>query len=396
MKVPNINESVFDTTIQYKSFKIHLNDSIVNEIAPLWMKCLQLDSSREDVFTGLCTLYTFSANTKGLVNLCDFMQGKSYPSEALLKNLILSSNELINRGQYSSAMELLRYALKEFPEESTVYSNISALFYREDNLDSALYYCKIATEKCNISLNSYYRLGLLSTFAGKYLQALEALRAYSIHSKDNSIMIFEALHEYLNGNQSWKKRIFEYVKAEPSDTNNPIVRYAEFLISPDNRDNYESYLKSLSINLPVPFNFLVHERAYNEFQDGLQAAMQLAEVSAEYKNYKKAGNIYRGIWGKFKRITPEIADEIYLNYAWVLYRLSDDEANTYWEKCLKSDDLYIKSAGAYFLIKFYMDKGSDNKAAKIVKEIKCYLPPENIENSKYWVYIDFILNNKMY
>jgi tetratricopeptide (TPR) repeat protein len=79
------------------------------------------------------------------------------------------------------------------------------------------------------------------------------------------------------------------------------------------------------------------------------------------------------------KLDKEKLEGVNFDYAYALYMNKNyDEANKIWETLLSSNNFYYKSASAYFLGKFYMNKNQKEKAFNYFKMVS-----DKASESKY-------------
>jgi hypothetical protein len=88
-----------------------------------------------------------------------------------------------------------------------------------------------------------------------------------------------------------------------------------------------------------------------------------AELLTHSNEFAKAASEYVGIVKAGLMADRHDSEEVAFYYGWTLWNLNKKEQSlSEWSQLLQSDDIYYKSAAAYFSGKYYLDRHDGAKA----------------------------------
>lgn len=389
----NNDESIYDNTMGFIQEPVrYTSKEVVDQVEPLWLKCIELDKTRDDIQFGLCYLYATALMKEPLIKRMKVLKDLKKGEQNFQFTLTDYAQEFFQRGEFEGAVAVYQAIISLYPNESGLYNDLAAIHFMKGYIDKALKYFAEAATKENFDELTYSNIVLIYSVAGHYDKALEFFKKFSAIVENDAWILYDALLMYNNDKKGWKKKIEEYLFKTPKDSTNDARKYAEFLVSEENKDDYASYVKSLDLVIPTPYVFLIHHRACRLFKDKFEPLFNFADYMSYYNNYKVARRVFEELLSHDFNLRDQQQEDVNFYYAWVLYKSDEiDKAFPLWKSLLKSEDFFRKSAGAYFAGKYLKEKGKDKEAMEMFKTVS-----DRASESKYatWCWNFVIRENK--
>jgi tetratricopeptide (TPR) repeat protein len=381
--VVNDDESIYEPDIGFirESVQI-LPKEVAGKVVSYWKKCLEIDNTRGDIHKGLCYLYSMALMKDELIEHLHKMKVSLHTQRGLMYTMGDYARMFYERDEFDMCMEVYGEISQLYPEESGIYGDIGALYFMEGKLAEAQKYTHIALQKSNPDEMVYANVCLLETIHEEYDEGLEALKHLSELVGNHEWLLYKGLLLYYQGDGKWQEVLMDFLKKPRLYTHENLYHVADFLLSIDGGNNFRDYLRITELNLTVPYAFLIHRYAMNQFPDHFEPSFNYAELQTYYKNYDVAVHLFRKLEERDQSFKDTQLEEMTFYYAWALQNTGNIKMSTQrWEKLLTSDDFYKKSAAAYFYGKNIMAEGKDKEALRIFR-----LVAESANESKYATY----------
>lgn len=374
----NTDESIYEQSIGYLGEPVKtVPRDVAEKVAALWKRCLTLDNSRDDIHMGLCYLYSMALMKKELLERLP----KIKASLPRIKNLYYNMGDYARmfeaRNHPDDCFEVYEAILKLYPDVSGLASDVAGVYFRHGRMREGLKHMDAALRKKGADEMVYANGVLIFTILGRYDQARDAFKGLSGVKKNKEWQVYDGLLDYLRGNSGWKKKLASYVAGPEAGEDSRSL--AGFLLSRDNKDDLDSYRRSVDLAKESSIQILLHARARNRFPKSFEPGYRYAEMLVYYKNYDAALPVLREILGGTFTLTKDEREPVNFHYAWALQDSGNtQEADRVWKELLGSENFYMQSAAAYFLGKNAFERGAREEAVSYWKKVS-----DKAEKSKY-------------
>ena len=146
---------------------------------------------------------------------------------------------------------------------------------------------------------------------------------------------------------------------------------------------------------PTWFHMLLARYAVKKFPNKPEALFSLGDMMTYYRNYGEAIPVLESLMGLADRVPPERNEWTALYLAWALQDSGEaGRADKLWVDLMDSEEIYIKSAAAYFYGKNLLLTGKEKEALKVFRTVE-----DRASESKYatlcWNGVEAIENGRM-
>lgn len=361
-------ESVFEPEKAYLNDPDITNvvsDEVAREVSDLWRRCTLIDKNRKEIHIALCGIFTDSQNDRELKNQIRAIKS-IFPEEKPAYTLAEYAKKFYYRGQYIASMSIYNTIAGLYPEEAGLYSDMAALSFMYGNLPEAARYIDIIFRKGDPDYITAYNYFLINMAVGNYPNAVTGLKALP----DSSLWKFyEGLNMYYRNLPDWVNMLNEYLSGANGGKEAEEIAIAKFLISEENKNDYESYLKSLKGDKWVS-HIILARRAMGLFPAEYAPVFYYAKIMSYYKNYYEAYSSFRKIEAKTAELDYAKQSSFSLYYGWTLQELKKSgPANAEWQKLLLDGNLYKRSAGCYFYGHSLLSYGRKDEALDVFRKV---------------------------
>ena len=388
--ITNTDESIYEDAIGYTDGGlISMEDSTVEKSEKLLLKALEYGPKRDDIYAGLCHMYSISHNTDKLIKMLKKMK-KVFPDG--LRNKYRLTDYALNlkdRGNREDAKEVYKMLISMYPDESDYINDLSWTYMEEGDIDNAVLWGKkcLASKKMDdISASTMIRL---FTVACEDKYALKAAKRYSKITNSDYGLSYEGIYRKYKGLKGWKKILEKYLE------NRKISKGTRELIGIILEDSDFSNLEAIGIEDIDTDIFLLINRIYAEKNpENFDANFNFASHMTYRKNYKKAIETFRSM-DKNIKMKQKQRSEMAMTYAWALQAGDKyEEADKEWKALADDKDFYVQSAAYYFLgknaqkkdykiaekyFKKISSRAADSKYANLAKSRLHYVADKDFE-----------------
>ena len=354
----NSNESVYDNTIGFLQdpvviLPVHIADSINAE----FFKALKADKKRQDIYYGICHIYSISLQTDKLLDFLPRLKDNVDIDENSPYNFADYARNFIDRDQFDDGMRIYTRISELFPKTGGILSDMASEYYTHGDLEKAREYADKALARKEVDDMTYGNAFFIYAIMEDYESALNALQKKSETEKNKDYLLYRGLLE-LNQNKDWKPTLTEYLQSDNNDEGGN--KLAAYLLHNEFENSMDAYKEINDIQLTDAFKILIH-KYYKTRTAEFLPAFNYAEALTYNHRYKDAITAFAEI--KTDSLSGEDMDDLNFYYAWALYNNSDTAgAVKKWEMLLTSENFYCKSAAAYFIGKYFLNQGDKEKA----------------------------------
>ncbi|MBI1224554.1 MAG: hypothetical protein GC192_04905 [Bacteroidetes bacterium] len=352
----NFVEDVYDVgTVERGSPPIVVPDSVAASIERLWLAALKLDPEREDIQLGLCQLYALSLQAQKLSARMPIAKQHASADADLPIQLANYARYLGDRGDFDGMIAAYQQDYQLFPSQTGLLSDMAGEFFFDGKLDSARQYLRLSLRDKNADQTVLGNAFYLGSLLGDYDSALSAIER--LPGADH--LLYDGLVKFVKGEKKWQKPLEKYLESGPDSTGTAL---AYLLLADTFQVNLENYLSLNPLDPGDAFKILLQEK-FRETGDFLPY-FNAAETYCFNKCYTRADEAFK-LLERQPNLDLETADWDNVNFyhAWSLHQLKHyDEALPLFEKLMKSEDFYKKSAACWFIGKRHFDLGQKVKA----------------------------------
>ncbi|MBL7799358.1 MAG: hypothetical protein JNL95_01415 [Chitinophagales bacterium] len=324
---------------------------VIDSVEQYWKKTLAADSTREDVYMGLCTVYGMSMQTDKLLSCLPVLKKHSRKGVQLAYLMEDYARLLRERGKVIDAQKVFGVITTMYPKESGIWSDWAGECLLNADLKGAVEKADKAMQ-CK-AIDEATRENLIAIYL--YAQQPEkAVKAIELYQKSDTSYTYAPLYLALYGfaidDTLWKSRITKLMTDSKyqSDTNE-VVQVCKFLSSSVySGKNYDITMAMLSAPLNNFCSWSVIHRAKKEFPDSANVQLIAAEFYLNGKNYAYANSIFK----KAQTLKMDSINRSDMNmvYAYSSYRADDKPTATALFNSISADDnLFKRQAALYFL-----------------------------------------------
>jgi tetratricopeptide (TPR) repeat protein len=377
MVAANPDESVYNSSIGFVSepqviIPLDVADSVIKYL----QMGIKIDKTREDIYLGICHVLSQSLQTDKVIEYLPIVKANVKLGENAPYTLSDYARNIKARDKFDDAMRVYWKISEMYPESTGIINDIAVEYYLNGDLAKAdESFRKIIDSKNLDELTLSSAFSFYSTLEDNKL-ALDILKRRSALLNDGDYLLFEALLE-LNQGKDWKKPANEFLKTHSEGARG--VKLAEILADNNFSATRETLLKCLEDNLTDSYKIQIYLYFKTVANDPL-AAYYYAEALAYSHRYSDAVKAFEEI--DISKMNSKESEDYLFYFAWAAYKSGNYEKSVkYWEKLIDSEEFYYQSAAAYFIGKFYLDKGDKKKAMGYFAKVS-----EKATESKYATY----------
>jgi tetratricopeptide (TPR) repeat protein len=282
----------------------------------------------------------------------------------------------LDRDHKKEGMEIYLYVSKLYPDEAGLLSDIAATYFKLGEVCQATNYLELCINASNKDDMVYNNYSFINFVMGDYEKSIAGVK--NVKNAGNLWELYQGLYYYYLDNPQWYSKLSNFI------CNNTIkdgVELAKFLISKENLNDYNSFIKSKDKDKGI-YNLLLYKRAIKKFPEEYQPYFLYAERMTYYKNYEEAIKIFNLAEGKNIFLNNEEKSLQNYYYGWALQDSGKlYEASKKWLNLLDSVNFQYKSAACYFYGKYLMNSGRNEEAIKIFEKVS-----DDANKSKFATY----------
>ncbi len=381
MIIGSIDESIFETAIgSLGENKIVPDEATANDITKYYLKAVSIDKTREDIQFGICYIYSISLMTDKLINYLPIL--KEHVKEQ--KNLPFTMSDyainLIMRNRFEDGMKVYLKIADLFPDNGSIMSDIAGQYKLHGDLDKAKYYIEKALKRKDNDDMTYANSFAINNDMENYPDALKALKTKSEMNKNKDYLLYQALLQFRDG-KDFKTTLNEFLKSGSKDDDN-IQLATKMLASSYTVDALDTLGK---IGMLDAYKMLLYQYFVARFPNEFNPSFNYGDLLNYHQLYSRAIKVFKAM--PKDKLDKEHLEGVNFDYAYALYMNRNfDEANKLWETMLSSSNFYYKSASAYFLGKYYLNKNQKEKAIGYFKMVS-----DKPSESKYANFCNYLV-----
>ena len=367
------DESIFETAIgSLGENKIIPDEGTANSITKCYLKAVTIDNTREDIHLGICYIYSISLMTDKLIDYLPVLKAHAKDQKNLPYTMRDYAINLINRERFEDGMKIYLKIADLLPESGGIMSDIAGQYKLHNDIDKAKYYIDKALKRKDNDEMTYANSFSINNDLENYTEALKALKTKSDVNHNKDYLLYQALLEFKDG-KDFKSTLNEYLKSDSKDDDNKQLA-TKMLASTFTVGALDTLGR---IGMLDAYKMLLYQYFVSKYPHEFNAAFNYGDLLNYHQLYSRAIKIFKAM--PKDKLDKEKLEGVNFDYAYALYMNKNyDEANKIWETLLSSNNFYYKSASAYFLGKFYMNKNQKEKAFNYFKMVS-----DKASESKY-------------
>ncbi|MEO6884117.1 MAG: hypothetical protein ABI199_08845 [Bacteroidia bacterium] len=357
------NESIYQPDIANDNPPaLILNKEAAKTVAEYWLKALAIKPDRMDIRKSLCYIYSASLLKDELIKQLDELKNEEKDSKKLMFEIDDYAAMFFERQALDAGIEVYKKMTTYFPEEASIYSDIAGAYFQNGNLVLAKKYISEALKKQHLDVSIYNNAFFIHAVLGYYQDAKNDLKAADTLEHSNKALFYQGMLEYAKNNILYKKTFTDFIQKADTSVRKEDIMLANYLQSDSNKNDYDSYLKSLNYLPQDAYALLLHKRAMKLFPGKYNPAFSYGEIETYNKNYNAAIEAFKTI--NLKGILSDsLSEQFNLCYGWALQASGQTkEADSKWKLIENSKNFYGQSAAIYFLGKNLFDRGEKDQA----------------------------------
>ncbi|MDB5282454.1 MAG: hypothetical protein JWO06_1529 [Bacteroidota bacterium] len=364
-------ESVFDTTSINQSFFVPIiPDDTSKLIEHYWKQCLAIDSTRNDIKKGLCSLYSISLRIDALKK--QLLQIKKLITESDENAYVYAeyARNIKVRGQFDQGMMIYQFIADMFPHLAGIRCDMAGEYFYNGRPNDALRYLDSTLSKNDIDQTSFINAATIYSMLGYYDVAYKTFKKYSERDTLLVANFYKGLTMFAQMDTGFYDQLLNFIQHADEKSYYDEIQLAQKLI-PYRRASFdfEDYL-ALATNSKIPayYKVLLHQRGMKQFKESCTPFLFYGYFQCTLKNYGMATQFLE----EFENCKPqtEQADYWRMLSAYALYQSGDTgNALKYFEPLLKSKDAFRKQAAEYFTAKTLLGTG-EKYGATLFEELR--------------------------
>jgi tetratricopeptide (TPR) repeat protein len=364
-------ESVFDTSfINSASYVPVIQRDTELLIATIWKKCLELDSTRNDISKGLCNLYSISLDTMALKeqlwHMKDFISSKEDNAYIFAEY----ARNIKARGQFEAALDIYATIAAIFPNLAGIRCDMAGEYFYNGRPKEVLRYVDSTLSKKEIDQTTFINSAAFYSMLGYYDKALETFQRYSIQDTLLEGDFYNCLMLFARMDTNLLQALNHFIE-HASDQNyyDEVLLARRLLPYASNSFKIEDYLAITANNsIPDYYKVLIYQRGMRQFNLTCEPFMQYGIFQCGQKNFSIAEQYLEEI----ENCTPYKSDteDWMLAYAYTLFMQGErQKAMTHFGLLLGSNDNFRQQAALYFTVKILKEEGKAEEAEIFLRKL---------------------------
>lgn len=364
----NPDESVYDRAIGHMGEMPRIvSREVALKVAALWQRCLELDSSRGDIWRGLAYLYATALMKQELIAHLPRMKAALPHENRLAFNMGDYARMFNKRERFADSMDIYQAILQLYPDSAWIYNDMAVLTYQQRRFPEALALMNKAvnarapTWQTYSTATTFFTLDENDALAIKMHQKLSKMRG------DLRWRFYRGLVRLARGERGWRADIKAYLaKADSKDEDRAL---AVFLLSGENKLDYKSYERAVRASKLMQFDLLLNRWGMRIAPAHYEPLYANARLLNENNHFARSSELF-GKLIAYGSLPAKWHDQVRLEHAWAYHASGRyKDAAHIWQQLEKSEDFFIQSAAIYFLGDYAAREGNEQAASAYFKRL---------------------------
>ena len=341
----------------------------VYQVEKIWRKCLQMDSSRNDIRKGLCTMYAIALMKDSLKNEMKRLQYYEKDNGEQPFQMSEYARKFKERNRFDDAMDLYKFIAQMYPAVAGVRCDIASEYFYEGKTMDALLWLDSCYQFKTVDETSFLNGAFTYSLLGFYDDAQSVLAAYSRIYKRKMDGFYYGLMLFSDSSQKYYPILYDFVQTVDTNTYYTEYHVAKTLMAYHDTftlNNYKAIVDDKEI--PDYYKGLIHQRAMRQFKSFCEPFLVYGTFQSSIKNYSAAVQLLEG--GENCKMKTEQNEYWMLHFAFAQYKFGEKEkALAYFKPLLNSTNLFTQHAAKYFTGLMLAEKKKNEEAAKLFAEV---------------------------
>ena len=363
------NESIFYSAIEPKEARIFPADS-VQAIEKFWRKSLKIDSSRNDIRKGLCTIYAMALMKEKLKAeiVALTKQEKNEDGEQPYR-IAEYARKFKERGKFEDAMEIYQFIAALFPDVAGLRCDIGSEYFYEGKMKDALIWLDSCYNFKTVDETSFLNGAFIYSELGYYDDAQNVLNTYSRIYQRKMDQFYYGLRLFSDSSDKYFETLSNFIQAVDSNSYSTEIYTAQKLLALHDLFSVENYQQLADDNLiPDYYKVLIHSRALKQFANQCEPSWIYGLYQSSIENYSAAVQFLEE--GESCDMSAPQKEYWMLHYAYALFMLGEkNKSLQYFSQLYQSANLFTQHAAKYFNAKILFEFKKDVEARKFLEEL---------------------------
>ena len=359
--------SVFTSAISEKP-KL-LAKKTVYQVEKIWLKCLALDSTRNDIRKGLCTIYAMALMKDSLaMEMLRLKNAEKDDGEQAFK-MSEYARKFKERNRFDDAMDIYYFIAQLYPTVAGVRCDMASEFFYAGKTNEALLWLDSCYQFKTVDETSFLNGAFTYSLLGFFDDAQSVLSTYSHVYQRKMDGFYYGLMLFSDSNQKFTTILYDFYHAVDSNAYSTEYYIAKKMMAYGDSFTLNDY-KNLVNDKEIPdyYKGLIHQRAMRQFKNNCEPFLIYGVFQSSIKNYSAAVQLLEQDGSCQMR--PEQTEYWTLHYAYALYMFGErNKSLTYFKQLHKSENLFTQHAAKYFSAKIMIEEKRNNEGLALLRDI---------------------------
>ncbi|MES2619363.1 MAG: hypothetical protein V4615_00815 [Bacteroidota bacterium] len=363
------DESIFYPSIEQKQAVVLPIDT-VRAIEKWWRKGLKMDSSRNDIRKGLCTVYAMGLVKEDLKKEIAALVGleKNEDGEQAYR-MAEYARKFKERGQFEDAMEVYQFIAVLYSDLAGLRCDIASEYFYEGRMNEALIWLDSCYNFKTVDETSFLNGAFIYSELGYFDDAQNVLNTYSNIYQRKMDKFYYGLRLFEESSEKYAQVLNEFIGEVDSNSYSTEVEVANKLLAfRDSLSLADFRMLADDQSIPDYYRVLILSRGVKQFANECGPFMRYGVYQSSIRNYTAAVQFLEE--GELCEMNIEEKELWMLQYAYTLLMVGEQQKSLlYFKPLFASANSFLQQASKYFSAKILMEQKQNAEAEKFLKEI---------------------------
>jgi len=343
----------------------------VKAIEHYWLQCLKLDTTRNDIRKGLCTIYAMALmQLKLKAAIADLVKHENNKDEEFPYKLTEYARRFKERNDFDGAMEMYKYIATLFPEVAGLRSDIAGEYFYNGYPNKALIWLDSTYNFKTVDETSFLNGAFIYSELGYFDDAQNVLNTYSRIYQRKMDQFYFGLRLFADVSTGVSNTLSGFISSVDTQAYYTEVTTARKVLACADTLTYDKF-KELAADKDIPdyYKVLLLSRGIKQFADSCEPYMVYGVFQAGIQNFSAAQQFLDE--GERCSNVPVAQREYWqLVYAYTLFKLNDNaKALQYFQQLYNSDNAFYRQAARYYTIPLLTQYNRSDVIKKLMDEL---------------------------
>jgi tetratricopeptide (TPR) repeat protein len=342
----------------------------VFEIEKYWRKCLSIDSSRNDIRKGLCTLYGMALMKDKLKKeIVAVIKNEKDADEEFPYKLADYARKFKERNAFEDGIDVYKFIASLYPALAGLRCDIAGEYFFQGYMNESLIWLDSCYNFKTVDETSFLNGAFLYSELGYFDDAQNVLNKYSNIYNRKMDKFYFGLRLFADTSNKYADELTEFINSVDTASYYTEVSLSKKLISFKSNFRFEDFKQLASDkDLPEYYKVLILTRAVKQFADSCEPYLVYGVFQATIKNYGAAVQFLEQ--GERCEMPNQQKEYWQLVYGYTLFKLGEyDKALSYFSLLYNSQNTFYKHAAKYFSVPALQGEGRGDVVKKLLNEI---------------------------